>query len=170
MLTAFCSLTTKEKRCVKLHITGTSLDNLKRKINSDELYLQIANVFVVHEWMEYTELIDLYRTIDFLILIRFDNQITQANFPSKIPESMSFGIIPVCTRVGDYTKYYLKDNFDSIIFDPDSTKICLDSIRKAIYMPESQYLLMRNNARRTAVEKFGFKNWSEKLHTFILSK
>ena len=158
-------LSKEERKKLELHITGMTKEKMIKKINSEQLLLDIP--VIVHGWMKYSELIDLYRNVDFLILPRFRNAVTEANFPSKIPESLSFGIIPICSKVGDYTRYYLQDGYDSILFATGDVEGCAKSIRTAIYMDESTYIKMRHNARKTAEEKFNYKVWAEKISEFI---
>lgn len=167
LFSALQKLSKEERERFELHITGMTKEKLIRKINNEQLLSGIS--LIVHGWMEYSELIDLYRSIDFLVLPRFCNAVTEANFPSKIPESLSFGIVPICSKVGDYTRYYLQDGYDSILFGTGDIGGCAEAIRTAIHMDESDYIKMRNNARKTAVEKFGYKVWAEKISEFLRS-
>lgn len=50
--------------------------------------------------MKYGELIGLYQEMHFLLLARGVSQMTLANFPSKVPETMCFGIVPIVSEVG----------------------------------------------------------------------
>lgn len=165
LFNALQMLSKEEREKFELHITGMSKEKLIGKISNEQLLSGIP--VIVHGWMEYRELIDLYRNIDFLVLPRFCNAVTEANFPSKIPESLSFGIVPICSKVGDYTRCYLQDGYDSILFGTGDVEGCAEAIRTAIHMDESAYFKMRNNARKTAVEKFGYKVWAEKISEFM---
>lgn len=158
-------LTDDEKKKIEIHITGMSKDKLEEKVGNPELLKGLT--VEVHGWMKYSELIELYREMDFLALPRFKNGVTEANFPSKIPESLSFGIIPVCSKVGDYTRTYLEDGYNSFLFETGNVNACVQSLRRALNITEEDYLKMRKNARRTAVEKFGYKNWSEEISLFL---
>ena len=163
---ALQTLSDEEKKRIEIHITGMGQEKLKERIGNLELIKGLS--VVVHGWMKYNELIELYREMDFLALPRFKNGVTEANFPSKIPEGLSFGIIPVCSKVGDYTKIYLKDGYNSLLFETGDVTGCVHAIREALNMTEEEYLRMRGNARETAVEEFGYKNWSERLSHFLV--
>jgi len=168
LLDAFAALSGEEKARAVLHITGTTAEKLRGRCQNPGVLDALGGSLVIHPWLAYDELIRLYQAADFLVLARFDNPLTRANFPSKIPETLSFGIIPICTRVGDYTKYYLQDGVDSIFCRVGSAQSLVAAIRKALSMPEKQFLEMRNNARATAVERFGYQNWSKAVEDFIL--
>ena len=119
--------------------------------------------------MEYSDLIALYKQMDYLVLARFDNELTWANFPSKIPENMCYGIVPICSKVGDYTTYYLKNMVDSIFCEVGSKKRLVDAIRMGIKMPDDKFVAMHENSRKTAIEKFGYRNWASRIEDFLLS-
>lgn len=168
MFQAFSILPENIKSKIKFHVTGASEEKLRSKLNNPCIIDQLKDVLIFHKWMDYSELIDLYRNMDFLILARFDNKLTQSNFPSKLPESMSFGIVPICSRVGDYARYYLQDSYDSIFFEVGKVEACQRAIIKAVELSEEEFLRMRSNARKTAVNKFGYKQWSDRINDFLL--
>ena len=170
MLRAFSELSQEEKNHIKLHITGVTKNKLIKKIhNAENIIQRLDGVLIIHDWMEYNDLIRLYQSVDFLILVRYKNKITIANFPSKVPETLCFGIIPVCTEVGEYTMSYLRNNKNSIVFSGEMQQECMNAIRKAINLSESDYLRYRKEARTTAIEEFSYKKWSKRLNDFILS-
>ena len=170
LLESFASLTEEEKRKIELHITGATAEKLKDKLGVKSYLLEnMKGLLVIHEWLEYQQLIELYRNMDFLVLVRFKNDLTIANFPSKVPETMNFGIIPICTRVGDYTRDYLYNNENSLIFEPDSIESCISALRVAISMDDNEYLRLRRAVRNTAIDRFGYKNWSDRISDFLLT-
>lgn len=105
--------------------------------------------------MEYDELVKLYQQMHFLILARDINEMTKANFPSKVPELMCYGVIPIVSRVGDYTKYYLVSDRNSIIMDGCSKEVIKEAIKRCLQMSCESINNMSRNARETAEEKFG---------------
>jgi glycosyltransferase involved in cell wall biosynthesis len=57
---------------------------------------------------------EIYNTIDFTILIRDINTTSLAGFPSKVAESISFGVPVIVNDFGDIKKY-IKDNYNGFI-------------------------------------------------------
>lgn len=169
MIQALAKLTREEKENIRFHLTGSmSKKRLLQIIGDAKLLKSIEDVLVFHGWMEYDELIDLYQKSDYLLLARARNTVTISNFPSKVPEMMSYGIVPVCSKVGDYTDIYLKDNVDSIQFFEDNVEQCTEAIRRAIKAKEThQSDQMRKNARRTAEHYFDCKAWGRKITEFL---
>jgi glycosyltransferase involved in cell wall biosynthesis len=164
MLQAFCLLSAEELEKIHINLTGMPQD--KFELYKKECSPEILRYITVHKWMEYDELIKLYQKIDYLLLARPDNLATRANFPSKIPEVMTYGIIPIASQVGDYTKYYL-DETNSIAIKEDTAESCAEAIRKAIYMSNEEREQMLSNDRKTVKDKFHYKVWEEQLAKFI---
>ena len=81
---------------------------------SEEALNKLSGVLVFHGRLEYAELLELYQNMDYLFLAREKNIITESNFPSKVPEMLVYGVIPVCSDVGDYTKLYLRTGENAI--------------------------------------------------------
>lgn len=164
ILGAFNYLTIDEIQKMEFHITGLKEKKVKEYIkNWDE----VKNSIVIHKWMEYEELIDLYRHCDFMLLARDVNQMTLANFPSKVPEVMCFGVVPIVSRVGDYTKFYLVDKVNSIVVDGCSGKLFAKAISEAINLTDNEVEKLSSDAMKCAKEKFWYKNWEDSLKKVI---
>jgi glycosyltransferase involved in cell wall biosynthesis len=166
MLQTFSGLEDNERNRIELHLCGIKkayLDGMKDEVGWDRL--KVCTVF--HEWMRYEELVELYQDMHFLVIARNVCQRTLANFPSKVPESMACGIVPVVSEVGDYTKYYLKDGYDSIFIQGDSVEEIRNSIRKAMSMSNDEYEVYSLNALKTARERFDYHVWSSKMNEML---
>ena len=158
ILKGMALLSDEERRKVEFHLTGTKEETIREILQREE-YEKIRNCLVLHKWMKYEELIDLYRTVHFLFLARDTNQMTLSNFPSKVPEAMTYGTVPVVSRVGDYTQIYLQDGVDSLIFDGCSAEACKSAFKRALALSKEEYAVLSENARSTAETKFDYRNW-----------
>ena len=164
ILGAFNYLPIDEIQKMEFHITGLKEEKVKEYIkNWDE----VKNSIIIHKWMEYEELIDLYRHCDFMLLAREVNQMTLANFPSKVPEVMCFGVVPIVSRVGDYTKFYLVDKVNSIVVDGCSGELFAKAISEAINLTDNEVEKLSSDAMKCAKEKFWYKNWEDSLKKAI---
>lgn len=166
MLVAFSSLSNAELMHIELHTCGIKDFVVKEMLNSVQ-YDKLQPILHVHSWMKYDELIELYQNMNFLILARKTSQMTLANFPSKVPETMGFGIVPVVSEVGDYTKYYLQNGVDSIFIDGYSPENCLLAIRKAINLSKHEYIQMSKNAIYCVKTKFDYHVWVDRISKMI---
>lgn len=168
MLESFASLPDEMKDNVEFHITGYTYEKLYEESTvSPETWEAVKQVLVVHSWMEYNELIELYRQTDFLLIARETNRATLSNFPSKVPEMMAYGIIPVMTRVGDLPNLYLKNGTDSVLFEQCTVESCRTAIVQALRMNETERKQMRDNARKTVKDNFAYENRADAIYDFV---
>lgn len=169
MLLAVEKLSDQDRSRFDFHITSLTEEKARKLLGEKQYILdKYAKCLHIHGWMEYTNLINLYYSADYLLLARETNQFTQSNFPSKVPEMMNYGIIPVCSRVGDYTDKYLNNMIDSVIFEGASPEACANAIRTAISIPEEKRRCMSQKAIENAKNSFDYKRWGKKLSEFIL--
>lgn len=168
VLKAFDKIAEQYSGKIELHITGASKEKLIQLYKEKLTLKNIDKIIVIHQWMQYTELVKLYQSMDYLVLLRYKNSITEANFPSKIPETLSYGIVPICTDVGDYTKYYLTDGLDSFIIQDSDSKKLVNLLNEILNISEQKYIDMHKAARQTSIDKFYFSNWSRKINDFLM--
>lgn len=168
MLRSIALLSEEERKICELHITGLKKEKAVALLGTQsEILTLYKESLVIHGWMEYNELLDLYIDSDYLLLARPVNQFTISNFPSKVPEMMNYGIIPVCSEVGDYTSTYLSNGKDCITFSGCSPEDCANIIGIVTKMSQEERTNMRSNVLKTAREKFDYRNYSVALSEFI---
>lgn len=170
MMNALMNVDLEKRKRIKFHLTGSmSYEKLQNILGKDKDVLkELKNNLIFHGWLLYDELMDLYGKSDFLLIARAKNVVTLSNFPSKVPEMMSYGVVPVCSNVGDYTRIYLRDGIDSIQFEEDSINSCTEAICKAIEIKgTSKFAEMQKAARQTTVDKFDCRNWGKKIVDFL---
>ena len=168
MLHGLALLTKEELSRLEFHFTGVTENQIKSILNGFE-YEKIKNSIILHDWMKYENLISLYQNMHFLLLARDTNQMTLSNFPSKVPEVMTYGVVPVVSRVGDYTKYYLKDGVNSVVFEGCDANSCAKAIRRAMSFSEEEYIEISSKARECVERQFDYHNWTKKIKQAIES-
>lgn len=166
MIMAFLGLDQNEIENIELHLCGIDKD-LLRELFSDSEWKKIMCFSIIHGWLKYEELIELYQHMHFMVIARNRCQRTLANFPSKVPELMNLGVLPIVSDVGDYTKYYLDNEYDSIFIDGDSIEEIRRGIRKAISLSKAEYRMYSDNARKTAKEKFDYHVWISRVRKML---
>lgn len=164
MLQAFSMLSEKEIDKIEFHICGIH-EYANEIIRNTLLEKYLGISVIIHDWMKYETLVELYQRAHFLLLARDISRMTKANFPSKIPETLSYGIIPVCSNVGDYTELYLKDGINSIQMNGASASEICQAIRRGLSISNSEFEKMSRCCRETAVKQFDYRNWIERLES-----
>lgn len=150
---------------VEFHFCGIKKDEIYKYFKSEEINKKI----IIHDWLKYEQLIDLYREMDFLLLARDENQMCKANFPSKVPELMTYGVIPVASIVGDYTKFYLEDNVNSILFYGSDKDAIVNAIMRAYELNKAKQKEMSEAAFNMVKSKLDYRNWDTVLKDFLES-
>lgn len=168
MLESLALLPRKDRERIKLHFTSLSQDTLKKLLGKkNHIFDAVKESLIFHGWLGYTDLLDLYKGIDFLVIFREKNVVTISNFPSKVPEMMNYGIIPICSDVGDYTSIYLTDKVDSIFVKKCTAEEGATVFSFAIHLSRKEIDEMKHNAKKCAQEKFDYRLWANTITTFL---
>lgn len=151
---------------VEFHFCGVKETEIRRilKIADAEA---IDKRIILHGWLEYDELVKLYQQMHFLLLARDTNEMNKANFPSKVPELLCYGVIPIASKVGDYTKFYLENEKNSFIISGCEVEIIAQAIENAIRLDDRKLKEMSDCARVIACEKFSYTTWIGKISDFM---
>lgn len=167
VLAAFALLDDTALSRVELDLSGVSEVDLIKMIG-EQTYHRLKEHIRLHSWMAYEELVALYQTVDFLVISRATTRMTEANFPSKVPEAMNYGVVPVVSRVGDYTNLYLDDK-NSVVFALNTVECCREALVKCLAIAPEALGRLSDGARQTSIDKFFYSNWTEKIAAFICS-
>ena len=168
MLECFVQLSDEELSNIEVHFCGIKKESILEFISYSS-FERLKHTFVIHKWMDYQDLVRLYMQMHFLLLIRSTSQMTLANFPSKVPEVMCYGVVPIASKVGDYTDYYLENNINSIFVNGDTLDEALFSVRKALKLSQNEYMAMSKKARQCVESRFDYHVWAKPLQDAINS-
>lgn len=166
MVKAFCGLKEEETDQLELHLCMVEEETIRTMTEETE-WEKLMQYTVIHKWMNYKELINLYQKMHFLMIARDVCQRTLANFPSKVPECMALGIVPIVSEVGDYTKFYLSNGKDSIFMNGDSVGEIKNAVRWALSLRREAYKQFSENARKTAQDRFDYHRWIAKIQEML---
>lgn len=106
------------------------------------------------------------RKSDFSIILRPVRESSNAGFPTKLAESMAVGT-PVFTNITGDIGLYVKDAYNGVITQSEKKKDIVERLKYILNMNEKEIIMMRNAARRTAIDSFDFRSYEEGLHQFI---
>ena len=162
MICAFLNLSDQELSRVELHLCGISEEKLRSVVNKQE-WNRLEKIVIIHKWMKYDELEKMYKEMHYLLLARDICQMNLANFPSKVPETMAYGIVPIASRVGDYTELYLRDGENSFIIEGSKVEQVTEAVHKAISISYDEYKNMSKAARRCVYKCFDYRTFSAQL-------
>lgn len=168
MLEALALMDEDRRSKIRFHITRFGEKQLIEAAGiSDHTWNIISRNIYLHGSMNYQELIKLMEEVDFLPVSRKSNRTTISNFPSKIPEAMCYGIIPIMTKVGDCPNIFLSDGSDSILFEESTPKCCARAFERAVDLLPGDRFSMSQQARHTAETRFDYSVYSQELKKFL---
>lgn len=168
MLKALSSLPDGVRSRFKFHLAGISLETLISAAGADaeRLLDELKDNLVRYDWLNFDDLVRLYSKMDFLYVAKLENTVNVAGFPSKIPEMMASGVVPIINRIGDIVDY-LSDGSDSVIYDNANEEDCKNALLRVAEMTDEEIAVMRRNARDTACNSFDYRVWGEKITHFF---
>lgn len=152
----------------EIHLTGIvqSKEEFLKKypINVQK---ELRKHLQLHGWMNYEELERLYDTMDFLVLIREESSATLANFPSKIPETMSHGIIPIVSDIGDYGQILSRELGKHSVLKSNTREECQKVLLNALKMNRQQINENKYKVIEVASRVFDYHNYEDALQEFL---
>ena len=168
MVHAIQKVNNENNEKIRFHITGCSENQIKISGDfTDEEWDDLKQSVCIHPWMDYEKLIKLYWDMDFFLLARHKNRVTLANFPSKVPELMTCGVIPIVSDVGDYTQLYVQDGQNGIVFQNCSLEECAAAIERAVKLTDDEKHVLSCNAQTMVRDKLDYHVWGEKIKGFL---
>ena len=134
---------------------------------SQEDWSRWKNVIHCLGRLPHDEVLNQYREADYSILIRNSEQrYAKAGFPTKVPESLATGTPVICNLSSDLA-YYLYDGRNAVIVDEDTPERIAEAINRAMSYSEVEKCLMRENARKTAINSFDYRRYIERMKAFL---
>lgn len=105
-----------------------------------------------------------YNSSDFSIILRENTRKNNSGFPTKFVESLMASCPVITNLVSDIDKYIIEDENGFIVND-----ISIDQLTNVFYkiLNYNNLNKLRGNARKSAIEKFDYRNYKEKLSNFF---
>lgn len=167
MLGAIKNLDEQDRNKMMFYWIGQNKDYIKKRLkNNAHIIDELSDCVCIREWMSYEELMEFYKKVDFLFFSRESNKVSNAGFPSKVPEAMIQGLVVVTNRVGD-CPMYLEDGKDSVLFDKSTIEGCIEGLKRAINYSDEKIEQMSLNAHIKAENAFDYLKWKDKMKDFL---
>lgn len=166
MIKGFLLLEDNLFNSLRVIFCGVDFSWVKKNFSSIE-FNRIKKVFSFTGRVPIGEITKNYEKSTFSILLRpFEQRYSKAGFPTKISESLEFGIIPITNFTSDLS-LYLKDLSNSIEVEGEDEKAFCLAIRKALLLNDNQITNMRINCKKTSLEKLDVRCFYDELDHLI---
>lgn len=167
LLRAFLSLPNELIQQIKFNIVGVNEKWAKKQLSYSEL--QKMKSFVSFYGVKDRSFIkNIYESSHYSVLLRpFNEDYAKAGFPTKISESLFYGVPPITNLTSDLSFYLNSEN--SIIVDGETNESFLKALLNAleIFHDKKRYQNLRLNAKKTALEKLDSKLFIEQFANLI---
>lgn len=151
---------------MRLDIYGFTELFIKSRIG-DKNWDTIKDVVKAHGRQPNSVVLDAYRNSDFTILLRDPNfRVNQAGFPSKVIESMAFGVSVMCNYSSDL-KDFLVDGDNSIIVKNLNALAIAQSMSRIIGLSPDEVKQLRLNAVETISNCFCTEQYFNKFESIL---
>lgn len=122
----------------------------------------VPSNIVFHGRVSHAVALKMVRDADFEVVIRDDNRVTKAGFPTKFVEAFSSGTSVIATPSSNICDY-LKDGVNGFVIDSKQTlKACLNRISQ---MSVQEITAIEHAARN--VTAFDFRNYVDAMKAFL---
>lgn len=112
------------------------------------------------------QVLHIVRNADFVPLLRLPKRYAQAGFASKVPESLASGTPVICNITGDLGEY-IHDGVEGFICSDYSVVAFVEALQRALATSMKARTEMRTFAREQAECSFDYRNYAERLSTFL---
>lgn len=151
---------------IELHIYGSSMNGLRKHVNSDVLIDGLNNSLFVHGVIKQEEVEKVLLNSDYQIFIRPKRRSSDAGFPTKLCESMSVGTPCITNDTGDIS-LVLKDGKNGFMVKGNDVKAVKEAFEKIVKLDKDSYRQMRIMARRDAESFFDYRNYLKDVEEFL---
>lgn len=146
-------------------IYGFTKSEYLEVLPSQAKYLEILeNSINFHGHKQNEEVINELKKSDFSILFRDVKKDTMAGFPTKVSESVSYGIPVITTNTSDL-KQYLSEGKNAFFIENELESIQISKMEEIMQINENKVLEMKENC--LASKTFFYEKYSSKVSDFL---
>lgn len=164
LIKGFFQMDKSIRETAELHIVGCIKEQFKELIDYEE-----KNGINIDEYVKFfgrvsrDTAIEHLKNSDFTMLFRYSQmRYAKAGFPTKVVESMAYGI-PVITDFSSDLSEYLIDGENCIKIKGDALTDVANAIKRAVLINSDSYYKMCRAARKTAEEHFDYRVYSKQI-------
>ena len=155
-----------ERSKIQFLIYGLDKSQIERSVSS-EVFERAKNSLYIMGRRPNEEVVEAYSQVDFSIVLRNTLlRVNRAGFPSKVVESMQFGVPVICNYSSDLQEYLIHNENSIIVEDLDAVSLC-KQLQSLVHMPRMEKDVISRNAQQTVREKLGPKQFEDKLRYIL---
>lgn len=143
MFQAILQLNSNERSRLKLNFTGVKKNEIMRYCEINDInFDNVKDNLYFYPWLTQSELHSVYVGSHFQFFLRKNNPSNVSNYPMKLIEMLSFGIVPILSDVGDYGELFRKVEYELVVAHDNLPK-AKDALQFALALTEPDYNLLQ---------------------------
>lgn len=168
MLKAFSAIKTKTHRPFEFRILGATLGQVMTLCDEYGInYSEIKDIVSAEGRVSRERVLSVYKLSHYTFLLRNNEErYAKAGFPTKVIESLTYGIPPVLNLSSDLSLYLINGK-NCVIADNLDIETLTHVLIKAIDINEDQYNLLAKNAKDTACKYFDINSCIQDIGNII---
>ena len=166
MIEGFDLLPMNYKKKIDVNIFGVDIRFASTWLPKD-LFERIKDFIHFKGIIKREQIVNEISESTFSILLRnSDEEFAKAGFPTKIAETLFYGV-PVIANISSDLSFYLKDRINSIIVEGKDKIAFCESLKIAINMSSKELIELRKNARKTSINSLTTKCFTKTFDDFL---
>lgn len=146
-------------------IYGFTKEEYLKVLPSQEKYINIlGDSILFHGYHDNDYIVEKLKQSDFTILLRDEKRDTMAGFPTKVSESMSFGIPVITTKTSDLGRY-IQDGENGFFLEIDDEKKAVQKLEKIFQLKKLEINSMKNTCIKE--NRFFYIHYKNNLKLFL---
>ncbi|MEI6553593.1 MAG: glycosyltransferase, partial [bacterium] len=109
----------------------------------------VPDFIKLHGELQHRAALELIGSVDFTVLIRYNEKFSQAGFPTKVVESLAVGTPIIANLTSDLGDFLINEE-NSLICKGPTVDDLVDKLIIAVHTPKYKLKIMSRNARSTA--------------------
>ena len=143
MFQAILQLNSNERSRLKLNFTGVKKNEIMRYCEINDInFDNVKDNLYFYPWLTQSELHSVYVGSHFQFFLRKNNPSNVSNYPMKLIEMLSFGIVPILSDVGDYGELFRKVEYELVVAHDNLPK-AKEALQFALALTEPDYNLLQ---------------------------
>lgn len=153
---------------VRFHIFGINEKQLTEICSVPaEVIDRCRKSLIIHGRVKRNVVLECMKQANFTVLLRSNElRYAKAGFPTKVVESLATATPVICNITSDLGEY-LKDGENALIVNSCSETDFKNTLKKALTLSLEERKTLALNARKTAEDRFDYKNYITQFNSFI---
>lgn len=166
MIKSFALASRKISKEIRVFLAGT-FDNQNDKSQVEDILKEynLKDRVIFTGYLNYKDVKGYMQGASLAIISKSNTLQNKYGFPTKLGEYLASGIPVILTNVGE-SMYYMKNNYNASIVEPDNPELIADEIIR-LFSDEKKRKQLASNGEKLVHEEFNYLYQAERIVNFM---